>query len=80
MFLTFLVHEYTGTFKSIFPPNKIFKRNLAKNLRYLAQDPDPEPDTDVFKSGTRIRSKIVRIRNTSSKSHVITERTFITFI
>jgi hypothetical protein len=33
---------------------------------YLGQDPDPdlEPDPDVFKSRIRIRSKIVRIRNT----------------
>jgi hypothetical protein len=32
---------------------------------YLGQD--PEPDRDVFKSRIRIRSKLVRIRNTGFK-------------
>jgi hypothetical protein len=36
---------------------------------YVGHDPelDPEPDPHVFKSPIRIRSKIVRIRNTASK-------------
>jgi hypothetical protein len=34
---------------------------------YLGQDldPEPDPDPDVFKNRIRIRSKIVRIRNTA---------------
>jgi hypothetical protein len=45
---------------------------------YLGQDPDPDPeldpdpdmdpDPDIFKSRIRIRSKIVRIRNTDCMS------------
>jgi hypothetical protein len=59
----FLVHEYT--FKGIFSP-KNFRKKIC-----LGQDPDPVldnyPDPDVLKSRIRIRirSKIVRVRNTA---------------
>jgi hypothetical protein len=45
---------------------KNFRRNFAEI--YLVQNPDPgpepDPDTGVFESRIRIRSKVVRIRNT----------------
>jgi hypothetical protein len=57
MLLNFLVHEYLK--KKTFRPKKISEEVCLKI--YIGKDPDP----DVFKSRIRIRSKIVRIRNTA---------------
>jgi hypothetical protein len=61
MLLNFLVHEYT--FESIFRQKKNSEEVCLKI--YIGKDPD------VFKSRIwiriRIRSKIVRIRNTGDK-------------
>jgi hypothetical protein len=52
-------------FKAYFGQTKILKKFVRKI--HIGKDPDPEPDPhpDVFKSRIRIRSKIVRIRNTA---------------
>jgi hypothetical protein len=64
LFLNFLVKAIN--FRAYFR-QKNFPDGICPKI-YLGQDPDPEPDPDpdVFESGIRIRirSKIVRIRNT----------------
>jgi hypothetical protein len=45
-------------FRAYFREKKILEKSWPKI--YLGQDPDP----DVFESRIRIRSKVVRIRNT----------------
>jgi hypothetical protein len=66
LLFNFLVHE--DTFWSICSSKNFREKSLPKI--YLGQDTDPEldPDPDVFKSRIRIRSKIVRIRNTAKKT------------
>jgi hypothetical protein len=84
MLLNFLVHE--DTFYSIFSSKNISEKNWPKI--YLGQDPDPdpEPDPDFFESRIRIRTKIVRIRNTAQKvwtvinSSVAEPRHFLTIL
>jgi hypothetical protein len=65
LFLNFLSYDYT--FSSTFPPKKFSEEIWPKSFK--GQDPnqdrDPVPDSDVFESRIRIRSKIVLIRNTA---------------
>jgi hypothetical protein len=56
----FLVHE--DTFQSIVSSKKFPEKSWPKI--YIGQDPDPDPELDVFGSRIRIRSKIVRICKT----------------
>jgi hypothetical protein len=58
-------------FRAYFRQKKFPEETWLKT--YLGLDPDqPYPDPDVFKCRVRIRSKIVRIRNTARDTgHIV---------